>query len=943
MTFTTANWNIPQTVTVTGVADADATNESVIITQAVKGADYQTVISANVTATVTDKDTAGVTNSELTITLGEASTGTYTVKLNTQPTGEVTITPSSGKPAAATVSTAMTFTTANWNTPQTVTVTGVADADATNESVIITQAVKGADYQTVISANVTATVTDKDTAGVTNSELTITLGEASTGTYTVKLNTQPTGEVTITPTSGKPAAATVSTAMTFTTANWNTPQTVTVTGVADADATNESVTITQAVKGADYQTVISANVTATVTDKDTAGVTNSELTITLGEASTGTYTVKLNTQPTGEVTITPTSGKPAAATVSTAMTFTTANWNIPQTVTVTGVADADATNESVIITQAVKGADYKDVTSANVTATVTDKDTAGVTNSETAITLGEASTGTYTVVLNTQPTGEVTITPTSGKPAAATVSTAMTFTTANWNIPQTVTVTGVADADATNESVIITQAVKGADYQTVISANVTATVTDKDTAGVTNSELTITLGEASTGTYTVKLNTQPTGEVTITPTSGKPAAATVSTAMTFTTANWNTPQTVTVTGVADADATNESVIITQAVKGADYQTVISANVTATVTDKDTAGVTNSELTITLGEASTGTYTVKLNTQPTGEVTITPTSGKPAAATVSTAMTFTTANWNIPQTVTVTGVADADATNESVIITQAVKGADYETVISANVTATVTDKDTAGVTNSELTITLGEASTGTYTVKLNTQPTGEVTITPTSGKPAAATVSTAMTFTTANWNTPQTVTVTGVADADATNESVIITQAVKGADYQTVISANVTATVTDKDTAGVTNSETAITLGEASTGTYTVKLNTQPTGEVTITPTSGKPAAATVSTAMTFTTANWNIPQTVTVTGVADADATNESVIITQAVKGADYETVISANVTATVTDKDTAGVTNSETAITLGEASTGTYTVVLNTQPTGERDHYANQ
>jgi hypothetical protein len=43
------------------------------------------------------------------------------------------------------------------------------------------------------------------------------------------------------------------------------------------------------------------------------------------------------------------------------------------------------------------------VTSANVIASVTDDDTVGVTNSATAITLGEATTSTYTVVLNTQP------------------------------------------------------------------------------------------------------------------------------------------------------------------------------------------------------------------------------------------------------------------------------------------------------------------------------------------------------------------------------------------------------------------------------------------------------------------------------------------------------------------------------------------------------------
>ena len=84
------------------------------------------------------------------------------------------------------------------------------------------------------------------------------------------------------------------------------------------------------------------------------------------------------------------------------------------------------------------------------------------------------------MVLNTQPTGNVTFTPTSDDVGAATVSPAMTFTTANWNTPQTVTVTGVADDDAANESVTITHTVAGADYASVTSNNVAATVTDDD-------------------------------------------------------------------------------------------------------------------------------------------------------------------------------------------------------------------------------------------------------------------------------------------------------------------------------------------------------------------------------------------------------------------------------------------------------------------------------
>ena len=52
----------------------------------------------------------------------------------------------------------------------------------------------------------------------------------------------------------------------------------------------------------------------------------------------------------------------------------------------------------------------------------------------------------FTVVLATQPAANVTLNLSSSNTSEGTVSPAsLTFTTANWNVPQTVTVTGVND------------------------------------------------------------------------------------------------------------------------------------------------------------------------------------------------------------------------------------------------------------------------------------------------------------------------------------------------------------------------------------------------------------------------------------------------------------------------------------------------------------------
>ena len=66
------------------------------------------------------------------------------------------------------------------------------------------------------------------------------------------------------------------------------------------------------------------------------------------------------------------------------------------------------------------------------------------------MTIVKGAKKTYTVVLDTKPVSQVIVTPTSGAGTVATLSpTAYTFTTGNWDTPQTVTVTGAATGTST--------------------------------------------------------------------------------------------------------------------------------------------------------------------------------------------------------------------------------------------------------------------------------------------------------------------------------------------------------------------------------------------------------------------------------------------------------------------------------------------------------------
>ena len=123
-----------------------------------------------------------------------------------------------------------------------------------------------------------------------------------------------------------------------------------------------------------------------------------------------------------------------------------------------------------------------------VTVTITDDDTANVTVSKTALTVTEDDTtgDTYTVVLDSEPTADVTITVGGYTGSDVTPNpTSLTFAPSDWNTALTVTVTAVGDTDTTDDTVTLTHS---------------ATSTDPDYQGITIASVTVTVEETATAT-----------------------------------------------------------------------------------------------------------------------------------------------------------------------------------------------------------------------------------------------------------------------------------------------------------------------------------------------------------------------------------------------------------------------------------------------------------
>ena len=789
------------------------------------------------------------------------------------------------------------------------------------------------------------------------------------------LTSQPTGNVTVTPSRTGSSDVTVSSSpLTFTPTNWSTARTVTVAATEDTDALNDTATVAHAVSGADYATVTAASVTVTVADDETvstvvalsvapatvsesAATTTITVTATLNQAPRNVATVL--TLSVGESSDTAVEGTDYATVSSVLLTI-----NANQT---TGTAtfqlnptndDLDEDDESVTIDGSVTGLS---VTAASVT--ISDDDTAAVTVNPTRLSVTEGGSSSYTVVLTSQPTGNVTVTPSrTGSPDVTVTVSSLTFTPTNWSTARTVTVAATEDTDALNDTATVTHAVSGADYATVTAASVAVTVADDETVStvVVLSVAPATLSEsdgATAVTVTATLNEAPRDVATVLSLSvGKSSDTAVEGTDYATVSNLlltiNANQT---TGTAtfqlnptddDLDEDDESLTVDGSVTGL---SVTAASVT--ISDDDTATVTVNPTSLSVAEGGSSSYTVVLTSQPTGNVTVTPSRTGSSDVTVSSSpLTFTPTNWSTARTVTVAATEDTDALNDTATVTHSVSGADYATVTAASVTVTVADDETVstGVVLSVAPATVSESAavtTITVTATLNQAPrnvatvltlsVGESSDTAVEGTDYATVSSVLLTI-----NASQT---TGTAtfqlnptddDLDEDNESLTVDGSVTGLSVTAT-----TVTITDDDTAAVTVNPTSLSVTEGGSSSYTVVLTSQPTGNVTVTPSRTGSSDVTVSSSpLTFTPTNWSTARTVTVAATEDTDALNDTATVAHAVSGADYATVTAASVTVTVADDETVstGVALSVAPATVSESAavtTITVTATLNQAP----------
>ena len=202
--------------------------------------------------------------------------------------------------------------------------------------------------------------------------------------------------------------------------------------------------------------------------------------LSFNEGGSKSYWMRLKAAPDTDVVIdiAPRAGSDTDVSVSpSSLTFTASNGRDWQKVTATADRDGDSDDDIVVVTHKRRSG-IDGFTVADVTLTV--NDVFGVTVTPTRLAIQDNTSKTYTVTLSEQPasgtnvTIKVGLTGTKIKFSGGGI---LVFTSANWSVPKTVTLTASAGASgSTNPAVTFTHTVtsSGNQYDNLVIDSVTA-------------------------------------------------------------------------------------------------------------------------------------------------------------------------------------------------------------------------------------------------------------------------------------------------------------------------------------------------------------------------------------------------------------------------------------------------------------------------------------
>lgn len=459
------------------------------------------------------------------------------------------------------------FNTSNWDTPQTVTVTGVDDTiyDKTINTQLSISVVYGNDTKYLNIANEDNELQEVIVTGIVNSTINTNEGVNTTQTVNLTLKYEPTEIVVFNVVSDSPHVTVDPNdhVITFTPENWNVEQQLSLT-ISKADDNVAGGDVIAQVLMTSADNLIAKNITIFIVDDDVLAPNLYFANNFFYEDGSITVDVSLNAEPVSDVSLSIVPIDVARLTTTPSLLeFSTANWNVSQQFTINGVNNGifnppEQLDVSLAFTSGGDGNISYD-RQEQLTFTVYDASKALFVESP-SLTINEGAGYSYDISLSTRPenTATVSFEIVNGKIQAMS---AISFDSTNWNISKTVSIvanTSPYAADQTDSLTITSTEGFG-------SVTIPITITNvNETANFTLSTTDLGINEGSTGTFTIALDSKPVSDVSLSLTLND-------------TTNFSLDKT-TVTFAADTVAgTTETITVT-----ANENTTTDGNITSTI-------------------------------------------------------------------------------------------------------------------------------------------------------------------------------------------------------------------------------------------------------------------------------------------------------------------------------------------------------------------------
>jgi len=277
---------------------------------------------------------SAILTSPSSVSVPEGGTNTFQVCLSSQPTSDVMVAvawTAGDSDITVTGGANLTFTTTNWATYQTVTLAAAEDADAANGSATIICSSAG-----LVSGSVTATEVENDA--------TLTVNASAGG------STAPSGATVVTQGAATGISATAGAGYVF--ANWS----VTSGAATFANSNAASTTVTLSAPATVQANFIHVAIQASVAF------------VGVPEGGTAKFRVNLSACPAGSVTVNVAHGGDSQITVQSgsSLVFSTSDWSLWKTVTLTNVEDGVVTQRVATFTCSSAGMDPVIVTATGI-------------------------------------------------------------------------------------------------------------------------------------------------------------------------------------------------------------------------------------------------------------------------------------------------------------------------------------------------------------------------------------------------------------------------------------------------------------------------------------------------------------------------------------------------------------------------------------------------